>query len=303
MALTDEHRVVETVNSAVAMHASYHDLVTIYGSSAIFTDTPSWSIKLLPAPAGLVAALTQLFFARRIYKLDRRFRPIAIIAGSLVVAFSGCLIAVTALVWNAPDTTTSLQYSWLVSTGCGLIFAGDSLLTISLIYILRRHRGGFVRTDSMLDVIIMYAVSSGLIICISNALSVAFAATWPENLVYSGNVIVATKLYSNTFLVSLNARKSLAKRGVMMFDAESMQFTFNIMKLTSSQTDRPTGLQRIGVPFIERHNHDLSAAQSGSTAIGMEVMPVNLDIASDTVNVAHFAREDSRGGKDPIHIA
>ncbi|TFK91587.1 hypothetical protein K466DRAFT_596008 [Polyporus arcularius HHB13444] len=291
--------VVETANSVVAMHACYYNLVVNYGNTAISTDAPPWSIKLLPAPAGLVAGLTQLFFARRIYKLNKRFRPIAIIAGTLVAAFSGCMIAVTALIWNAPDARTTLQYSWLVSTGCGLILAGDTLLTTSLIYILRCHRGGFIRTDSMLDVICMYTVSSGLIVCISNAMSVAFAVTWPENLIYAGNVMVATKLYSNTFLASLNARQSLANRGVTMVDAETMQFRSHIMKITS-QPDRSLGLRRAGVPFTE-HVHGSSVTQSDCTAIEMKVMPHDLS-ASDTVDIPDFARANS-GEKDFIHIS
>ena len=103
--------------------------------------------------------------------------------------------------WNAPNIQQFLKYSvwtttacpslhhanpadrqWLPSLGSGLIMGGDFLLTASLIYFLRRNRSGVrrcvlrlsrimgdlvhllmfsCRTDSMVDIIIMYSISSG----------------------------------------------------------------------------------------------------------------------------------------------
>ncbi|RPD73379.1 hypothetical protein L226DRAFT_109338 [Lentinus tigrinus ALCF2SS1-7] len=172
--------IMETVNTALSMHTCYYNLVTNYFNPTVLLAGPVWSLKFLPVPGSLSAVITQLFFARRVYKIDRRFRPVAIVAATLVLGFAGCYIALTGLGWNAPNIQQFLKYSWLPSVGSGMIMAGDFLLTASLIYFLRRNRTGVNRTDSMVDIIIMYTISSGLLICIFNVLNVAFVSSHAE---------------------------------------------------------------------------------------------------------------------------
>ncbi|KAI0794377.1 hypothetical protein C8Q74DRAFT_1248388 [Fomes fomentarius] len=209
-------QIVETITTALSMHTAYYNLVTNFANPFALLRGPVWSLKLLPVPGSIAAVMTQLFFARRVYMLKKRYRPIAIIAAVLTVAFSGCYIALTGLGWNAANITQFLKFSWLPSLGSAKIMVGDLMMTTVLIYFLHQNRTGVTRTDSMVDVIIMYTVSTGLIICIFNVLNVTFSLVWPNNLIYAGTSIVLTKLYSNTFLVSLNARQSLINRGVVM---------------------------------------------------------------------------------------
>ncbi|KAI0714178.1 hypothetical protein C8T65DRAFT_155213 [Cerioporus squamosus] len=272
---------VETLNTVLSMHTCYYNLVTNYFEPTVLLAGPVWSLKFLPVPGSMAAVITQLFFARRVYKIDRRFRPIAIIAAILVLAFAGCYIALTGLGWNAPNIQQFLKNSWLPSAGSGMILVGDFLLTASLIYFLRRNRTGVNRTDSMVDIIIMYTVSSGLIICIFNVLNVAFSVAWPDNLIYAGTSIVLTKLYSNTFLVSLNARQSLIDHGVMM--VESRQFRSTIVKQTP-RSDMSSNLRRIEV---QQHVHVSSIAHTDSTrtAIELKVVPSGLGSADSTENL------------------
>ncbi|RDX54121.1 hypothetical protein OH76DRAFT_1479169 [Lentinus brumalis] len=218
---------VETLNTVLSMHVCYYNLVTNYFNPTILLAGPVWSLKFLPVPGSIAAVITQLFFARRVYKIDRRFRPIAIIAATLVLAFAGCYIALTGL-----------------------------------------------GTDSMVDLIIMYTVSSGLIICIFNVLNVAFSVAWPDNLIYAGTSIVLTKLYSNTFLVSLNARQSLTDRGVMMID--SKQFRSAILKQTPHSN--MSSNRRIEV---QQHVHVSSIAHTDSTRTAIELKVVPGDLSRD----------------------
>ncbi|EJF56210.1 hypothetical protein DICSQDRAFT_130204 [Dichomitus squalens LYAD-421 SS1] len=81
----------------------------------------------------------------------------------------------------------------------------DFLLTAVLIY--------EVRTDSMIDVMIMYSVNTGLLTGLGNLLSLFFAFLHPENMIWIGLAIPVTKAYANTLMAALNSRRSLISKG------------------------------------------------------------------------------------------
>ncbi|RDX42365.1 hypothetical protein OH76DRAFT_1411240 [Lentinus brumalis] len=324
---------VETANSVVAMHACYYNLVVNYGNTAISTAAPPWYIYS-ESLSDIVTDLSLVSAPSSTCRLGCRphatlLRPSNIQAQQTVQTHSHHSGNPSSCIQRLYDRCDSSNmecarcpdHPAVLLAGVhgmrldpGRRYLADNKFNLHPAMPSRRiHPVRYaachvmlltippwnISTDSMLDVICMYTVSSGLIVCVSNAMSVAFAVTWPENLIYAGNVMVATKLYSNTFLASLNARQSLANHGVTVVDAETMQFRSHIMKIPT-QPDRSLGLRRTGVPLTE-HVHGSSITQSDCTAIEMKVMPHDLS-ASDTVNIPHFAREDS-GEKDFIHVS
>ncbi|KAI0794404.1 hypothetical protein C8Q74DRAFT_1248572 [Fomes fomentarius] len=218
--------ITETVNTIFVLHTCYYYLVTNYFNVTALFLGPVWSLKLLPVPASLSAVITQTFFARRIYLINRRLRPVAVLAVFLILMFCASFTAFTALGWNKQTMSDFLDLSWLASLASGLIMAADLIMTFVLIWFLRRNHTGVIHTDSILDLLIMYTISSGLIICIFNVLNVAFSLLWPDNLIYTAISVILTKLYSNTFLASLNTRKSLIQeRGSIMNEVTPFKST------------------------------------------------------------------------------
>ncbi|KAI0709646.1 hypothetical protein C8T65DRAFT_739826 [Cerioporus squamosus] len=295
---------VETVNAVLSMHTCYYYLVTNYFSATPLL-APVWSLKFLPVPGAAATVITQFFFARRIYRIDTRFRPIAVFAGSLVVAAAGCYIAMTGVGWYAPNTEKFVQHSLLPSVGAGMLLIGDGLLTSTLIIFLRRNRTGVTRTDSMLDTIVMYTVSSGLIICIANTLTLTFTIAFPDDLIYAAMSLVLAKLYSNSFLVSLNARQSLINRGVIM--EGSSQFGLSFKLSVVRQTPGPEislGLRRFQVPLerVEQHLHVSNHARLDSAAMEMKVVPED-HVANGSVDSMATLERRERGPTDAADIA
>ncbi|KAI0767687.1 hypothetical protein C8Q74DRAFT_971553 [Fomes fomentarius] len=241
--------IVEATTTILTIHICYYLLVANYLNPQVFVQTPVWSLKLIAVPGSLTAVITQLFFARRVYKLKKRYRPVAFICAILLISFLACYIAMPAIGWNAPNFTAYLNHSWLLSTGTMMLVAADTIMTSILIYFLRTNRTGVSRTDTMLDLIIMYAVSSGLIICVLNALAVIFSLVWPHKFIFCGIIIVLTKVYSITFLVTLNARQSLLNRGVVM-EATTV-FTSAVV---GNRAIHPLPQPHVEVP-LEIHQH------------------------------------------------
>ncbi|KAI0730998.1 hypothetical protein C8Q76DRAFT_345701 [Earliella scabrosa] len=280
--------IAETVNTACFAHTCYYYLVSNYFKPSVLFLGPVWSLKLLPVPASLSAVITQTFFARRIFLISRRLRPIAVLAVFLIFMFFACFTAFTALGWNRATMKEFLDLSWLASVASGLIMAADLLMTVVLICFLRRNHTGVVRTDSILDILIMYAVSSGLIICIFNVLNVTFSLLWPENLIFTAFSIILTKLYSNTFLVSLNARQSL------LLQRQEMQNDTTPFRATILRDTRPSA--RVD---IER---DIgSDAKRGDTKENIELRVVTM-LVKDSPSVSDMDSPYSSPSQEGIAV-
>ncbi|KAI0768330.1 hypothetical protein BD413DRAFT_565551 [Trametes elegans] len=86
------------------------------------------------------------------------------------------------------------------------------MLTSMLIYVLRRSRTGIKRTDTMLDVLIKYTVSTGVLTGIIDLLTTILAFVEPNNYLYDAFGLPGAHLYTITLLTALNSRQSIAAR-------------------------------------------------------------------------------------------
>nr|VWO99695.1 Calcium-transporting ATPase (EC [Ganoderma boninense] len=64
----------------------------------------------------------------------------------------------------------------------------------------------------MIDMLTLYTVESGMLTCIATAISLFFWLFLRSNFVFLGMHLAINKLYANSLLASLNARKSLATK-------------------------------------------------------------------------------------------
>ncbi|KAK7682503.1 hypothetical protein QCA50_014303 [Cerrena zonata] len=66
--------------------------------------------------------------------------------------------------------------------------------------------------DNIIDSITLYTVENGLLTCLTTVISLICWLMMPHNLIFLGLHFVISKLYSNTFLATLNARNGLRGR-------------------------------------------------------------------------------------------
>ncbi|KAI0667875.1 hypothetical protein C8Q78DRAFT_296927 [Trametes maxima] len=214
---------LETLHSAMNMHTCYYYLVTNYFNPAVLPERGTWSIAFLPSCASAIMIVSQIFFARRVWLIGPGYRfvvalAILFLAGEFAFSLGASI--------EANIVTGFAEFynrTWLISACFGMAAAADVLLTGGLIIVLRRSRTGFKRTDGMIDILIIYAINTGLLIGLFNVLSLILAAAMPRNLVYVGLNILTAKLYANCFLAVLNSRKRLASRGMDIFDMNSVR--------------------------------------------------------------------------------
>ncbi|KAI9001471.1 hypothetical protein BD414DRAFT_452992 [Trametes punicea] len=205
--------VLETFHVVACTHACYHYLVkSYYDPWALATGV--WSMNILGVLSGSIIISSQSYFARRIYLLGQSYRPVVLVATALLVGEfgrlsehgnSGCVLTAKLIGFF----TGTL---WLVSAGAGMAVIADGLLTSVLVTVLRGNTTGIKRMDTIIEILIAFAVSTGLLTGVVNLLSFVLSLLCPSNLIYLAFGIVCTKLYANSLLAALNARRYLSER-------------------------------------------------------------------------------------------
>ncbi|EIW57921.1 uncharacterized protein TRAVEDRAFT_48944 [Trametes versicolor FP-101664 SS1] len=203
--------VLETFHVMISAHACYFYLVTSYGHPEALS-VGVWSINILSVVSGVTIILSQSFFARRVYLIGTSFRLLVLVAVVLLVGELGFFTAATAQAFIFPRFMHFQRFTWMISAGAAMAVVADGLLTSVLVTVLRRNSTGMKRLDTIVDILILYAISTGLLTSVVNFLSFIFSLANPNNLVYSAFGIVATRLYANSLLAALNSRKYLAER-------------------------------------------------------------------------------------------
>ncbi|KAI0654671.1 hypothetical protein C8Q70DRAFT_1086597 [Cubamyces menziesii] len=156
------------------------------------------------------------FYTRRVYMIDPSYRVLVALAIILLVSEFGFMVALTVKAFQGHKLTVSI----------------DSIVSGVLITVLLKSKTGFKRTDSLIQTLMVYTINTGVI---AGILTFVFALVMPGNLIYTAVGVVATKLYANSVLAVLNARRSLSERvGLDGSRTNTLQFGGNLQPTTSS---------------------------------------------------------------------
>ncbi|KAI0667927.1 hypothetical protein C8Q78DRAFT_1081803 [Trametes maxima] len=150
--------ILDALHSIVAMHSSYWYLVVNYFNPGNLKHS-IWSLNMQPVTTGIIIVICQVFFACRVYLVGRGFRPLVMIAATLLIAELGLASALTAKGFVLQNVDALNDYSWMQSAGFGAAVVSDVMLTCVLIVALYRHRSDF----KQIDILVAYAVCTGSI--------------------------------------------------------------------------------------------------------------------------------------------
>ncbi|KAJ3003697.1 hypothetical protein NUW54_g5168 [Trametes sanguinea] len=254
------YRAMETFHVILCTHACYYYLVRNYGNWDELA-VGVWSINLLTALSGLSIILSQSFFARRVYLISTSYRVVVLVAVVLLIGEFGFFVGMRVgyvHTWSGHSHPLSPQagtvqafalplfvhfekFTWLISAGAAMAVVADGLLTSILVTVLRKNMTGIKRMDTIVDILILYTVTTGLLtgfvssnptlndgaetfvaLSLVNLLSFIFSLLCPNNLIYTAFGVVSTKLYANSLLAALNSRKYLANRAAGNFYTASL---------------------------------------------------------------------------------
>ncbi|KAJ8482418.1 hypothetical protein ONZ51_g5392 [Trametes cubensis] len=219
---------LETLHSVIAMHSVYYYVVRNYFNPLVLFHG-SWSINFLALLTGILFPVCQSFFARRLWLINYRFRPLVAFIAILLVAQAGFTVAITVEAQTLRTTKTTRRVAiynaahqsmlifgrsqWMISAELGIVLIADVLMTALLIITLRGCRTGFRSTEQILNTVITYAICTGLLTDTLTIISFFLAVVYPHTLLADGLNVAICHLYANTLLAVLNSRYFLHNQG------------------------------------------------------------------------------------------
>ncbi|CDO73017.1 hypothetical protein BN946_scf185007.g71 [Trametes cinnabarina] len=202
------------------------------------TDHVFWTIgyQVSIALTAVITVCVHLFFSMRLFKLSKGNYWITVpIVGNnlaiLAIARVGTCGSILRSLYTSQSSVFSpsvaafvtaielirlgsffefgLRFRWVFTLGLVLSAVVDGLITAGLCFYLRRHRGGTGRFDHILNTVTLYTVENGLLTSVTTIISLIFWLVKSDELIYLGLHFAISKLYANSFLASMNARKTL----------------------------------------------------------------------------------------------
>ncbi|GAA6058618.1 hypothetical protein JCM10212_004029 [Sporobolomyces blumeae] len=202
--------VMDWTHSAVSVYTIWDWCVENYGQVEHLLVSP-FSFAVDPAMTGVVAFVTQIFYAYRVYIVGKRSIAIPIVIAFLSTVSLAFAIASTAKIFILQEFAKFQSFTYGVSIWLACAALADIIITASLVFHLAKSKTGLLQTNSILNRIIELVISTnGLTSSAALIDAVLFGALTSSWHVAPNLCLV--KLYFNSLLVSLNARADLERR-------------------------------------------------------------------------------------------
>ncbi|KAJ7477077.1 hypothetical protein B0H11DRAFT_2234558 [Mycena galericulata] len=155
---------------------------------------------------GLIGLIVQSFLTMRVWRLSNKNIALTAVTASLVLAEFGCSVAFTIQSLQL-QTWTELRKLRGLSMSVNVLGAvADFVISLILVFYLRRSRTGFKKSDHMITKLIFFSVSTGALTSVCAIASLVSILLWGHTLIYVAFYFSLGRLYFNSVLATLNAR-------------------------------------------------------------------------------------------------
>ncbi|CDO76914.1 hypothetical protein BN946_scf184398.g2 [Trametes cinnabarina] len=199
---------LDTLHSAMTITANWQSIATTVALTALITFFVHWFVSLSDAVFFNELMTQRSFFIHRIYTFSTS-EMILLHSYSQFVSGYDVRPLTDA---SEPTHLTVTRGQYVFTIGLSTAASLDILIAGALCYFLRRGRSRFSGMDRIVDAITLYTIENGLLTCIATVVSLICWVSMPTNLIFLGLHFAISKLYANSLLATLNARKSLLNK-------------------------------------------------------------------------------------------
>ncbi|KAA1466888.1 hypothetical protein DENSPDRAFT_831794 [Dentipellis sp. KUC8613] len=200
--------ILDTFQLVLNCHAVFHYLISNYDRPDAL-QISIWSINIETGISTTIIFLVRGFFAARVWQLSNRSKVLASITVILSLAQLGLGYSLTVLCFVIKRFDKLPDYVVPVSIQSAISVLTDMTISAPLIYYLMKSKTGRKRTNSVINVLLMWAVNTALITGINELLQLITWVTMSTNLVFIIFHLVTAKLYTNSMLAMLNGRSKV----------------------------------------------------------------------------------------------
>ncbi|KAF8335116.1 hypothetical protein F5887DRAFT_1285695 [Amanita rubescens] len=200
---------LDSLHMAFVIAELWHYLIDLFGNYLIL-GVVTWAHKAQIAMMIVIVLLVQSLYTLRVWKLNgdqNRLWSWVLIANLLSGYAAGIILLV--LTMKIALFTQLARIRWSIYLSFSMTTFNDIMLTIAMCHMLYHGTTVFAETKSILGIIIRYVVVSGALTSLCSIIGVITVVTMPNNFVFLGVALVLSKLYINSYLALMNARKSI----------------------------------------------------------------------------------------------
>ncbi|EJD07972.1 uncharacterized protein FOMMEDRAFT_16510 [Fomitiporia mediterranea MF3/22] len=197
---------LDTAHQGLISHSCYLYLVSNYGNPLfLFKIVPTLEVMVLLS--AIVCLLVQSFLLYRVFRLSEKNVVLVVALSLLAIAQFIATTLFFAKGYRLSSFAEVPSIAWLSKTANSLAAATDVSIAITLIFLLHRSRTGFRRSETMINRLIIFTINTGAVTSVCALFAVLFVSIYPNALIYVAFYVCISRMYSNTLLATLNARK------------------------------------------------------------------------------------------------
>ncbi|KAL5483639.1 hypothetical protein ACEPAI_8871 [Sanghuangporus weigelae] len=199
---------IDSFDAALTVQICYYYLVSNY-ANPLAISSPLWSLKLHVLITSVSDFIVRSLFVRRIYTLSHGNKLIAV--GILVLSVIDLVVGIiiTVRAFGIPTFAGLTAVDKLFYLNFATNIAADMTVAFILSYYLWINKTGSRSTDSLVVKLIIYTVNTGVITAIDALLGLICYIAMPTTFVFIAFYLNLSKFYVNSYLASLNVRKTL----------------------------------------------------------------------------------------------
>ncbi|PBK67515.1 hypothetical protein ARMSODRAFT_959108 [Armillaria solidipes] len=200
---------LDILNSVFTIMWVYKLLIDNFGNLAALNKS-DWTVMTDSLLAGIMAGMVQVFFAWKIWVLTRNYFYVGAIvicaltssAGGMATSIGGFRI-IDSADWNElRNKLYKLSLVWLAPAALG-----DLIITVVITISLQRAKGSIRQTNRVLNRIIRLTMQNGLLTATVALIDLLLILVVEKKPYYLCVAFILPKLYTNSALSSLNARR------------------------------------------------------------------------------------------------
>lgn len=259
----------------------YLSLISVVDSGKILNKT-FWEVTAVDVLTLVTTLFAQCWYCHRMWVLSDKNKLLTYPLLGIIVMWFGFGTASCVEIVVSKNLAQYRSVLWLSLTSVSLTTLADFYIAMSLVYILYQQRKGIrQRTSSLLNIIIIYTVATGLITSVVSVSYLIANLTLPNTWIWVGEYMLFCGLHCNSLLFWINARRQLRQdieqpmgRGtISAIVAQGLQPS---IPLFVSHPPRPTS--------ILGHEHDIERVESDSS--GGDAHHLNSEKTSDGTSYA-----------------
>ncbi|KAJ6468193.1 hypothetical protein DFH09DRAFT_1381230 [Mycena vulgaris] len=205
--------VLDLLQTAFGTHEAWWFSIQNWGNvSALQGD--AWTSVMSPILCGIISAMVQIFYALRIWTLKRNATPrlLAILIILLALGQSLAAIVASSVLQESLNQEQLLRLHPVFSFWLAGSFATDILVAGGMIWILYTAHPTLPQynsnIESILNRLMLNTIQTGIVTVLCAGIALALFVGFTNRNYYWAFTYILGKLYSNSFMVTLNSRAS-----------------------------------------------------------------------------------------------